>query len=68
MTDYPKPSLTADIILFRFVNKQLETLLIKRKNEPFKDCWAYPGGFVDKGETALQAAYRELEEENRQRG
>lgn len=40
-----------------------EVLLIKRKNDPFKDHWALPGGFIDPGETAEQAAYRELEEE-----
>jgi len=40
-----------------------ELLLIKRKNEPFKDCWALPGGFVDENEDLEIAAKRELEEE-----
>lgn len=60
---YPRPAYTADIILFRYREKQLQTLLIKRKDDPFKNLWAYPGGFVDEGETAIQAAYRELKEE-----
>ncbi len=38
-------------------------LLIKRKNEPFSNHWALPGGFVDDGEIPLQSAVRELEEE-----
>jgi len=38
-----------------------EVLLIRRKNEPFG--WALPGGFVDYGESAEQAAEREALEE-----
>lgn len=37
-------------------------LLIKRGNEPFKDCWALPGGYVDK-ENVERAVTRELHEE-----
>lgn len=40
-----------------------EILLIRRKNDPFKDCLALPGGFIDPNETAYQAACRELTEE-----
>lgn len=61
--DYPRPALTADNVLFRFVNDKLETLLIQRGHDPFAGMWAYPGGFVDEGETAEQAAVRELWEE-----
>jgi 8-oxo-dGTP diphosphatase len=38
-------------------------LLIRRKNEPFRDYWALPGGYMDFNETAQEAAHRELEEE-----
>jgi 8-oxo-dGTP diphosphatase len=37
--------------------------LIQRKNEPFKDQWCLPGGFVDPGETLENAVTREIEEE-----
>jgi 8-oxo-dGTP diphosphatase len=39
-------------------------VLVKRKYEPFKDCWALPGGFleIDK-ETLEEAGARELFEE-----
>lgn len=60
---FPQPSLTVDLVLFRWYRSKVEVLLIKRKQNPFKDCWALPGGFVAKGETAEQAAYRELQEE-----
>lgn len=64
MTDsYPRPSLTADILVFRPVEGGHELLLIRRKNPPFEGCFALPGGFVEKGETAADAAARELLEE-----
>lgn len=61
---YPRPALTADtIILSRDEAGNRVVLLIRRGGEPFAGSWALPGGFVDEGETAIQAAARELEEE-----
>lgn len=60
MGNYKIPSLTADIFIF---NENLEFILIKRKNDPFKDCWALPGGFVEYGENVETAAVREAKEE-----
>jgi ADP-ribose pyrophosphatase YjhB (NUDIX family) len=38
-------------------------LLIRRANEPYKDFWALPGGYMDFDETAGEACLRELAEE-----
>ena len=38
-------------------------LLARRINPPDAGLWGYPGGHVDPGETAFQAAARELLEE-----
>jgi len=54
---------TVDIVVFREKNTQKEILLIQRKNEPFKNQWALPGGFVDNDEDLETAAKRELREE-----
>lgn len=63
--EYPKVfDVTADILLIRRVrNRPHEVLLIKRGGDPFMGRWALPGGFVNVGETTLQAAVRELQEE-----
>lgn len=55
--------LTVDIVLFKKQKLATQLLLIKRKNEPFKDYWALPGGFVDQDEDIDTAALRELKEE-----
>ena len=52
--------MTVDIFIY---NDNHEFILIKRKNDPFKDHWALPGGFVDYGETTEHAAIREAKEE-----
>lgn len=61
--DYPKPSVTTDILIFTIRNSELNILLVKRNIEPFKNMWAIPGGFVRMEETLEQAAKRELKEE-----
>ncbi len=38
-------------------------LLVRRKKEPDAGKWGFAGGHVELGETALEAAARELEEE-----
>lgn len=60
---FPRPSVTADIVLFTIRDKRLNVLLIQRKSWPFVERWALPGGFVRPDETLEQAARRELAEE-----
>jgi hypothetical protein len=42
--EYPRPSVTVDIALFRRTDAGPEVLLIKRAKDPFKGKWARPGG------------------------
>lgn len=60
---YPRPALTADCVVFSTCDEGLCVLLIRRAGEPFKGCWAFPGGFAEEGETIEQTAARELQEE-----
>ena len=60
--DYPRPAVTADCVVMTR-EAEPKVLLIQRGNEPFKGCWAFPGGFMNMDETTEQCAVRELEEE-----
>ena len=61
--EYPRPAVTADIIILKLFNNQQSVLLIKRKHPPFEGMWALPGGFLNMDETLEEAALRELQEE-----
>ncbi|MBN2404945.1 MAG: NUDIX hydrolase [Coriobacteriia bacterium] len=61
--EYPRPALTADVVLLREQAGTREVLLIQRRFDPFAGQWALPGGFVDEWELAEGAARRELAEE-----
>ncbi|MBL6990478.1 MAG: NUDIX domain-containing protein [Bacteriovoracaceae bacterium] len=54
---------TADAFVLTGSKNQLKILLIKRKNDPYKGSWAFPGGFIEKDERPIDACYRELFEE-----
>lgn len=58
--EYPRPMLTADCVVLRNGG---EVLLVRRGNEPFRGCWALPGGFMEMDETIEHCAVRELQEE-----
>ena len=60
--EYPRPAVTADCIVMTREDDP-KVLLIERGHEPFKGCWAFPGGFMNMDETTEQCAIRELEEE-----
>jgi ADP-ribose pyrophosphatase YjhB (NUDIX family) len=52
---HKNPTPTVDII----IEDDSRILLIKRKNEPFKDHLVLPGGFVNEGKKVEDAAKRE---------
>ena len=60
---YPRPAVTTDCVVFGIEGNNINVLLIKRGNEPFKGLWALPGGFLNPDETAEEGALRELREE-----
>jgi 8-oxo-dGTP diphosphatase len=59
---YPRPAVTADCVV---MTKETvpRVLLIERGADPYKGCWAFPGGFMNMDETTEQCAIRELEGE-----
>jgi 8-oxo-dGTP diphosphatase len=54
---------TVDVVIFALRDDDLQVLLVRRKNPPFEDRWAIPGGFVRHEESLEDAASRELFEE-----
>jgi ADP-ribose pyrophosphatase YjhB (NUDIX family) len=59
---YPEEAETVDSILFA-VDTQAVVLLVKRGDFPDIGDYAFPGGFLEKGEDIESAARRELSEE-----
>lgn len=53
------PLLTADAVIVY----EGRIVLVKRRNPPYQDQFALPGGFVEIGETVEQASKREAKEE-----
>lgn len=71
--DYDRPSVAADIVVFTIRKKPCESyrhlsdmslsvLLVKRKEEPYKNMLSLPGGFAVRNETIEQTAKRKLYE------
>tara|TARA_R100001369_G_scaffold20091_1_gene36804 strand:+ start:309970 stop:310392 length:423 start_codon:yes stop_codon:yes gene_type:complete len=56
-------AVTVDAVVLNNQNNKPKVLLIKRKNDPFENKWAIPGGFLEKDENLEYGAKRELEEE-----
>lgn len=59
---YPRVFLAIDSVILGYdINQgELEVLVIQRKEEPFKDSWVLPGGFVNADEELVVAASRVL--------
>lgn len=59
VTEPRRPKLGAIAVVI----KDGQVLLVQRRNPPNAGQWGFPGGHVELGETALDAAARELHEE-----
>jgi len=55
---WPKPAIDAVII-----DENETVVLIKRRNRPFQNWWALPGGFIELEEKVEDAVIREAKEE-----
>lgn len=61
--EYPRPAVTVDMVVFAHRDTEVVTLLVKRRNDPFADSWAVPGGFLEIDEEIEVGVRRELHEE-----
>jgi ADP-ribose pyrophosphatase YjhB (NUDIX family) len=57
------PRLAALAVTLDGAGDMARALLVQRRNPPDAGLWGFPGGHVEPGETALDAAARELAEE-----
>jgi 8-oxo-dGTP diphosphatase len=62
MPEFKNPAVAASVCVF--AKKENAVLMIRRLKEPFKDAYAFPGGFMDTdNEDIYDTAVRELAEE-----
>ena len=59
--EFPSVFVTTDAV----ITQSGYVLLIKRGGFPFKDCWALPGGYLDKGKFIAENMIKELREETK---
>lgn len=62
VSQYDRPSLTTDVVIFTVDQKELKVLLSKRLAEPFEGAWALPGGFLKLDRTLEENAKTILKE------
>lgn len=60
--EYESPGVTVDLVLFTVNENRLKVMLVKRAEEPFRNDWSLPGGFIKSGESLDAAAQRVLVE------
>lgn len=59
ISKFPIPEITTTAIIVT----EEKVLLVKRKNDPFKGQWCFPGGFFNQFESARDCCIREVMEE-----
>lgn len=62
-SQFEKPSLAVDVLIFTIVDDTLKVVMIKRDEYPFMDCLALPGVFVGMEESLEDAAKRGVKKE-----
>lgn len=63
MAKHPAFAVTVDLVVLTIRADELQALVVRRGEPPFKGRWALPGGFVHEDEDLDAAASRELLEE-----
>src|SRR6266568_8457815 len=58
-----RPAITVDLVIFSIRERDLNVLLLRRLDAPFRGRWALPGGFGQPNESLDDAARRQLQEE-----
>jgi 8-oxo-dGTP diphosphatase len=58
-----RPAITVDLVIFSVRGRDLNVLLVRRLEPPFRGRWALPGGFGQPHESLDDAARRQLQEE-----
>lgn len=67
-SQYDRPSVTVDVLVFTVVGGVLHLMMERRSAAPFEGKWALPGGFIRMDESADEAAGRVLFEETGVKG
>ena len=57
---FESPGVTVHLVLFTVNENHLKVMLVKRAEEPFRNDWSLPGGFIKVGESLDDAAQRVL--------
>lgn len=61
---YKNQGIHGVVTLLTVENKKFKVLLVKRKNEPFKDYWCLLGGAIYNDETVEEGVIREIKEKS----
>lgn len=61
VSKYDLPAVAVDLVIFGYLHSRLSVLLLNRKQEPFRDWWTLPGGFLHIDATLDQTCRRILQ-------